>query len=296
MAVRRRSKEMGETKGLIETTPHEQAEDLAGRIRSVLHTTTFGQQMIVLPRTGSTNDVARELAGQGAREGTIVLAEEQTAGRGRLQRRWLAPPGTCLLLSILFRPRLPLDQAQWLTALCAMAAADAIETVAGLHVGLKWPNDLIVRQSALQTLSGVGRKLAGVLTETGVMGNRLDYLIVGIGINVNVPTDALATLSPEATSILAETGRTTDRATLLATLLLNVEERYRRLYTGEHPRAEWTRRLVTVGQSVCATSGAVAIQGIAEAVDETGALLIRTAEGQVHRLVAGDATLSTQGT
>ncbi len=287
---------------MIETIPHDpvKVKELADRIRSMLHTTTFGHRLIALPRTGSTNDVARELAGQGAREGTVVLAEEQTAGRGRLQRRWLAPPGACLLFSILFRPRMPLDRAQWLTALCAMAAADAIEAVAGLPVGLKWPNDLIVRQPAHQTtprpLAGPWRKLAGVLTETGLMGSRLEYVIVGIGINVNVPGEALTALSPQATSILAETGRPTDRAVLLSTLLLGVETRYRRLCAGEHPRAEWTRRLVTLGQSVCATDGPLTVRGIAEAVDETGALLIRTAEGGVHRLVAGDATLSAENT
>ena len=114
-------------------------------IQSALTTQVFGRELAVLPRTGSTNDVAKDLAAHGAPEGTVVVADEQTAGRGRLARRWLAPPRTCLLCSLLFRPDLPPIQAQRLTMLCSLAAADAIEQVAGLYVHLKWPNDLVAK-------------------------------------------------------------------------------------------------------------------------------------------------------
>lgn len=242
-------------------------------------------RVLSLPRTGSTNDLLKELAAAGAPEGTVVTADEQTAGRGRFDRRWLAPPGTCLLLSILFRPALPASQISYLTMLTSLAAADAIEALTGLKVALKWPNDLIV------PAPDRWRKLAGVLTETSFTGQEVAYVVVGIGINVNVPTTALAELAPDATSILAETGRETNRAALLQHLLAGVERRYARLRAGETPCAEWASRLATLGQRVQADVGSERYSGIAEAVDEDGALLLRASDGKMHRLLAGDVTL-----
>lgn len=259
-------------------------EDYA-QLDAWLSTRTFGRERMLLPRTGSTNAVAQDLAAEGAPEGLVVVADEQTAGRGRMGRRWVAPPGTCLLASILFRPELTVAQAQQLTMLCSMAAADAVEAVGGLTVSLKWPNDLVVGAS-------VWRKLAGVLTETGVVGERLEYAVVGIGINVNVPAPDLSRLAPDATSILAETGRAVDRGRLLATLLADVEARYRRLRAGESPHHEWAARLATLGRRVQVTTSRDRFVGLAEGVTPEGALRVRTADGQVHALAAGDVTLS----
>jgi BirA family biotin operon repressor/biotin-[acetyl-CoA-carboxylase] ligase len=297
----------------------------ASKIQAQLTTRIFGRNLIVLPQTSSTSDVAKERAVAGVPEGAVVLADEQTAGRGRMGRRWSAPPGTCLLCSILFRPDLPPAQAQRLTMVCALATADAVEDVAGLRVWLKWPNDLIVKtkdqspkaKGQRSRAKGQGpraeaqgwRKLAGVLTETSVVGSqgpdlkaqgsksesagwRLEYVIVGIGINVNVAPQDLAGLAPDATSILAETGREVDRAALLATLLAGVEARYARLQAGEDLHAEWAARLATLGQHVEVATSEGRIVGLAEAVDEDGALLLRTSDGVLHRLVAGDVTLA----
>jgi BirA family biotin operon repressor/biotin-[acetyl-CoA-carboxylase] ligase len=295
----------------------------ASRIQSQLATRIFGRNLTVLPQTGSTNDVAKEQAVQGAPEGAVVLADEQTAGRGRMGRHWLALPGTCLLCSILFRPDLPPTQAQRLTMLCALATADAVEGVAGLRVWLKWPNDLVVRAQGPKPKAQGWRKLAGVLTETSVVesqrpkakgqsprvksqipkakgqgpkaghaGWRLEYIVVGIGVNVNVAPRDVADLAPGATSILAETGREVDRVALLATLLAGVEMRYARLQAGESPHTEWAARLATLGQRVQAVICGEKVTGVAEAVDEDGALLLRTSDGALHRLTAGDVTLS----
>ncbi len=266
------------------------------RVEAHLNTARWGRNLILLERTGSTNDAAKEAALQGAPEGTVVVAEAQTAGRGRLGRRWVAPPGTCLLCSLLFRPALPLSRANWLTMITSMAAADAIWKQTGLQVSLKWPNDLIVFDPASPGRSPAWRKLAGVLTETGVKGKRLDFVIVGIGINVNVPPDLLPGLAPNATSILAETGEEADREVLLATFLHQVERRYKAIQAGESPHREWAARLATVGQRVRVSTPAGPLTGIAEGVDEDGALLLRTADGQVHRLLAGDVTLERAGT
>ncbi len=262
------------------------------QIEEALKPMTLWQRVIYLPTTGSTNDVAKSLAAQGAPEGIVVVADEQTAGRGRMGRCWWAPPGTCLLCSILFRPDLPPIQAQRLTMLCSLAAANAIRKVAGLQVALKWPNDLVVKSQISSLKSQDWRKLAGILTETGVLGGRLEFVVVGIGINVNVEPEVLPTLAPGATSILAETGREVDRATLLAALLAEVEVRYARLRAGESPHAEWAARLATLGQSVeVITSGGI-LAGVAEAVDEDGALLLRTPDRVLHRLLTGDVTLA----
>ena len=253
----------------------------AALVRARLPETTWVAGPVVLPRVGSTNDEAKRLAAQGAVEGTVVVAEEQSAGRGRLGRRWVAPPGTCLLCSILFRPALRLSETVQLTMLCALAAADALQEVAGLHAALKWPNDLLV----------AGRKLAGLLSESGVTGERVDYVVVGMGINVNVPPQELGRLDSRATSVLAETGRRVERNLLLASLLTGVEERYYQLQAGHSPHAEWAARLATLGRTVTVTAAGGQISGTAEAVDEDGALLVRTPDGTLHRLLAGDVTL-----
>jgi BirA family biotin operon repressor/biotin-[acetyl-CoA-carboxylase] ligase len=267
-------------------------------IQATLTTRVFGRELVYLPRTGSTNDVAKDLAAQGAPEGTVVLADEQMAGRGRMGRRWLAPPGTCLLCSILFRPHLPPTQAQRLTMLCSLAAADAVEQVAGLRVSVKWPNDLVVKsqipnlQSPISNLqSQAWPKLAGVLTETGVIGDRLDFVVVGIGINVNVEPDLLPSLATDATSVLAEVGRRVDRGALLVALLAGVERRYEALRAGASPHREWAARLATLGRPVAVTTSEGVLTGVAESVDEDGALLLRTPDGALRRLLAGDVTL-----
>ncbi len=255
------------------------------KIQTTLTTHTFGRNLVILPRTHSTNDVAKDLATQDAPEGTVVLADEQTSGRGRLGRRWSAPAGACLLCSVLFRPALLPTQAFWLTMLCALAAADAVQQVAGLRASLKWPNDLIVGSTGW-------KKLAGVLTENGVTGERLSFVVVGIGVNVNVAPHDLPGLAPDATSILAQTGQETNRAALLAALLEGVEARYARLRTGTNPRAEWAARLATLGQRVDATTPGGTLTGVAETVDADGALLVRTPDGALHRFLAGDVTLA----
>ncbi len=240
----------------------------------------FGNRLFWLPTATSTNDVVRDLARQGAPEGTVVVADYQTAGRGRMGRRWVAPPGACLLCSLLFRPY-P-DHVRDLPVLCALAAADAVEIVAEIPVSLKWPNDLVV-------VRGEGwRKLGGLLAETEASGGGVEFVVVGIGINVNVPPDFLPDLSPEATSILAETGRETDRERLLGVLLERVDLRYEQLRAGQRPLAEWAARLATLGRKVRLVTGEGEWRGVAEAVDEDGALLLRTPDGALRRVLVGD--------
>lgn len=246
-----------------------------------LTTVTVGRHLIYLPQTGSTNEVAKQLASQGAPEGTLVIAEEQTVGKGRLGRRWLAPAGTSLLLSLIFYPHLPSTHVGTLTMICGLAVLDALQETAGLAGSLKWPNDILLNEC----------KAGGILTELAVQGERIKYAIVGLGLNVNLQPADVSGLPSDATSVSEAAGHAVNRSDLLLSLLAHIERRYLALQHGHRPHREWASRLSTLGQQIVAETSEGTIVGLAQDVDETGALLILTPEGNTVRLLAGDVTL-----
>ena len=253
----------------------------AERIRAGLTTRFVGQNLVYLPETGSTNDVARRLAAEGAPDGTLVLTDHQTSGRGRLDRRWEAPPGSSLLLSLLFRPSLAPQQLQRLTMICGLGVVDAVEATTGLQVGLKWPNDVVQD----------GAKLGGILTEVGLEGAQVAYAVVGIGLNVNLdPTRLPGTLLLPATSLSHLLGREVDRIELLRALLEAIERRYLVLQAGATPQAEWAERLITLGHRVRVSLDDRLLEGVAEGVTADGALLVRLADGRLETILAGDVS------
>jgi len=277
---------------------HEADTLSAAAIREGLPTCTIGQHVVYYETIDSTNRVAKELGRAGAPEGTLVIAEAQTSGRGRLNRQWLAPPGSSLLMSLLFRPTMAPLQAARLTMVCSLAVADAIEATTPLHAALKWPNDILLGD----------KKAGGILTELGLRDERLEFVVVGIGLNVNVafcqeapayPPDAapdtsqasLGALAEQSTSILQEVGRAMPRLPLLRHFLAQVERRYLALRAGWLPNQEWSRRLATLGQVVTVAAPDGALTGLAEGVDADGALLIRLADCSVVRVLAGDVTI-----
>ncbi len=248
-------------------------------IRDGLCTRFVGQRIVYRTVVPSTNTLAVELAKQGAPEGTLVLAEEQTAGRGRLGRSWLAPRGSSLLMSLIFRPQLPITKVPQLTMICGLAMRQAIRDTTGLPAQLKWPNDVMIR----------GRKTGGVLTETCILGDRLQYAVVGIGLNVNLAPEAL--LAPlAATSIAHELGRSEPRLPLLHKLIYQVEVRYLDLCAGVSPVKDWSIALETLGQRIRLNTAQGSCEGLATAVDEQGALLLRLDDGQTRRVLAGEIT------
>jgi len=253
-------------------------------IQAGLTTEFIGRNVVYRPAVTSTNDLARALAAQGAPAGTLVLAEEQTAGRGRLGRTWLAPRGTSLLFSLIFRPALLPAQAFRLAMLCSLAAARAIEAVTNLPIHLKWPNDLVLR----------GKKLGGVLSESSLTGERLDFVVVGLGLNVNLDVSTLPEIAATATSLSAALGRPVARLPLLQRILQEIETGYQEVIQGEALRAAWAARLVTLGRIV-RVSGGTADEGLAEGVDADGALLLRRADGTLARITVGDVTLRPTG-
>ncbi len=240
----------------------------------------FGHVIDYRPQVGSTNDVASELAAGGAPEGTVVITDEQIRGRGRLARHWVSPPNTSLLMSVIFRPALPADQANRLLIACGLALAEACEAVAGVHVDVKWPNDLLIE----------GKKVAGILAESAIVGEDLDWVIVGMGLNVHqvfTPTDPL---SGRATSLHMETGKEHDRAILLAQVLARLNDWYTRIDQNALIAA-WRVRCPMLGQPIWVETPDGTLAGTAEDVDATGALWLRDSEGQRHRLTVGEATV-----
>lgn len=251
-------------------------------LQQALEGMLFGRNIQYHATIGSTNVEAHRLAREGAPEGTLVIADEQTAGRGRRGRSWLAPGGSSLLVSLLFRPYLPPGRSQYLTMVCALATLDAVTPLVSGRVDLKWPNDLT---------SGA-RKLAGILTEIVASGSRLDYVVVGIGLNLNWRPEALPELADIATSMSSLAGRPVPRLPVLVAMLEGVERRYAAVSAGEAPVEEWARRLGTIGQRVTVHTVNGPVSGVAESVDERGALVVRSEDGQAVRLMEGDVILA----
>ncbi len=253
------------------------------RIREVLDgvdTGSFGAKIHFFETIGSTNDEARRLAEAGAVEGTIVAADEQTVGRGRFDRVWEAPPGSGLLLSVIFRPALPPDQVQRLVMACGLAAAEACEALAGIRVDVKWPNDLQIG----------GRKMCGILPESAMIGSQFEWVVVGMGINVTQQFAAPNPLTGTATSLQMETGKPVDRARLLGEIMRRLNLWHSRIEDQTLVQA-WIARCVTLGRRVRIGLGDNVVEGTAEAIDETGALLIRDDASDLRRIAAGEATL-----
>ena len=223
-------------------------------------------------------DEAARLAETGEPAGTVVVAEEQTAGRGRAGRSWHAPRGTAILCSVLLRPSVPPDRLAVLPLVVGVGAAEAIEGVSGLPCRLKWPNDVWL---------GRDLKVAGILLTARSGPAGVDYAIVGIGINVNVP---LHSLPPGATSLLAEAGRPFDREFVLERLLERLDDEYWCFLTAGAARAigGWRQRAALLHEPVTVTVGGHERAGIMRGVAEDGALLLERRDGTVERIVAGD--------
>lgn len=238
-----------------------------------LRTKVLGREVHFAPQTGSTNEDARRLAQAGAPSGTLVVTEEQLAGRGRRGRRWLAPPGTSLLFSLLFRP-----EERWteLGMAAALGARQGIEAVSGLEVGLKWPNDLLVN----------GRKVGGVLVEAGTHPN---WCIVGTGININWDPRVLPELVG-ASSLSVEAGRPLDRLPLLATILEAIEGWYER-WRAVSILPEWRRHLETLGREVTVLQEGESWSGRAVDLDESGGLVVERPDGRRTTVLAGEVSL-----
>lgn len=245
----------------------------------------FARRLHWLTTTGSTNDVAARLAELGAEEGTAVIAEAQTAGRGRHGRAWFSPPGAGLYVSVILRPSSehPLSSRENPVALLTLgsgvAVAEGIHAVTGLPVEIKWPNDVMIGR----------RKLAGILAEGPAHGGSLPFIILGFGVNLQ-PAAYPPELAARVTSIEAETDRRVDRAVVLAEVLAATAERYADLRAGKFDAilSAWRRLAPSLPSASVEweVSGGV-WRGHAEGIDEQGALLVRVGE-RLERVIAGE--------
>lgn len=253
-------------------------------IMAGLNTRFIGGRIRYVATATSTNDLARAMAREGASEGAVVVAEEQTRGKGRMGRRWECPAGAGLLFSLILRPDLRPPEAPVLTLVAAVAAARGIEVVTGLKPGIKWPNDLLI----------AGRKVCGILTEMAGEMDRVDFVVLGIGINVNMGRRPLPKgLAAETTSLDLEVGKRLDRAAILRAVLQEMETWYSRfLEEGAGPViSEWKVRSATLGNRVSVIGPRESFEGVAADIDADGALLVRADDGRLRRVLSGDVSI-----
>jgi BirA family biotin operon repressor/biotin-[acetyl-CoA-carboxylase] ligase len=258
-------------------------------LRACLNTRFIGRELRYWPEVDSTNAMALRLAAEWAVEGTVVVAEAQSKGRGRAGKPWYSPAGLNLYLSVILRPAVQVQKAALLTLISSLAIADAIDAEGG-QAQVKWPNDVLL----------AGRKVAGVLAELRSLGARVETLVLGIGVNVNVSQDsldqALGKTAWGATSLKEVLGREIDRMAFAATLLESLERRYDRFRASEGKASvqEWRARSC-LGQRARIIDGGRSIEGITEDIDEAGCLLVRLDDGSLLRISEGELLPLTQG-
>ncbi|MFQ5904417.1 MAG: biotin--[acetyl-CoA-carboxylase] ligase, partial [Candidatus Binatia bacterium] len=253
------------------------------RIRNALSTEVIGREIVYLPVIDSTNLLAKKLAAEGRPEGTLVLAEDQTQGRGRMGRSWVSPAGENLLFSLILRPALQPVEVFRLTILSSWATAKAIASLLPLTPQIKWPNDILIND----------RKAGGILIEFAAEQDRVAFVVVGIGLNVNFDPCTHPELAEIATSLAKEEGRKVDRLALLVALLQGLDQGYRLLKEQRFLSIweEWQSLLMILGRRVRIISGEEIEEGSVEGVDENGALILTDLQGRRKRIYTGDISL-----
>ncbi len=254
-------------------------------LKSLQRGKLIGRDILFFPEIDSTNREARDRAREGAREGTVVLADFQSRGRGRLGRVWESPSGANVYLSVILRPPIPPPAAPQITLLAGVSAARALSRVSGLECRIKWPNDIFLR----------GKKMAGILAEMEGEGSTVGFIILGLGVNVNWrKEDFPLDLKDTATSLQAERGEEISRAAAAAGFFRELEEEYSSFLRegfSARLRDEWNRLSWVNGKQVTLQSSGGTISGRALGLDTDGALLVLDGEGNTRRFVAGDVSL-----
>lgn len=249
-----------------------------------LNVRRLGREIICLDEAVSTNAVAFRLAEDGAVEGCTVIADCQTSGKGRLGRVWVSPPGVNLYCSVIVRPPLQPMAAPQLTFLSVVAVARTIEQVTGLSPRIKWPNDILLS----------GKKVAGLLNEMSAETDKVNFVVLGIGVNLNMRADQFPPeLRHPATSTLIETGKGVSRVVFARRLLQELDSIYSLfLEEGYAPvRREWLERSRLAGEQVTVTDNGTIQSGVVTGIDEYGALLLKSPSGAIIQILSGDVTI-----
>jgi len=256
---------------------------LPNEIREGLDTKVLGKEDIVyFEETDSTNTRAKESAVKGAPEGTLIISEKQTMGRGRKARKWFSPSQEGIYISIILRPTIPPHEAPKITLLTAVAVAETLLSLTTLKINIKWPNDILVN----------GKKIAGILTEISTEPDAIDYVVVGLGLNVNTPgfPDDIKEI---ATSLFIETGEYFSRGRVIREYL-QWHEKYYEIFkkVGFEPVIKRWRELANIiGHRIMVEMMNEKYAGEVEDVDKDGVLILKDDRGTLHRIISGDVTL-----
>ncbi len=276
---------------LIESSPKKgylfrESPDLlfVEEIRQGLKTRWLGKGHIAYyTETDSTNIRARELAMAGSAEGTIVIAETQTAGKGRRGRTWFSPSAKGIYISIIMRPAIPPSETPKLVLLSSVTVAELLRSRTSLKTEIKWPNDVLVN----------GKKIAGILLEVGTEMDAVDYSIVGLGLNVNIPFGSFPdNIKDSATSLLVESGKQSSRVKLVQDYLMMFENDYEQFMSGRSDDivARWKELADIMGRQITVDLSGRTYSGTVTDVDDNGALIITDPTGTTHRIFSGDVT------
>jgi BirA family biotin operon repressor/biotin-[acetyl-CoA-carboxylase] ligase len=241
----------------------------------------LGHTLYVYDEVESTQVIAQKLAREGAPSGTLVVADQQTAGKGRMGRKWHSQAGTGIWMSLILRPDIPLASTPQLTLLSSIAILKGIMNETNLDIGIKWPNDLLIE----------GKKIAGILTELSAETDRVNHVIIGVGINVNqVEDDYPEEIRGIATSLAIKAGQVVNRNNLIIQITKEWEDLYE-LYIkhGFSPiKTLWEAYALSIGRTVVARTLRGQYEGIALGITEEGVLLLEDAEGTIHKIYSAD--------
>ena len=254
---------------------------LAADLKQNLDVRLIGRSILTFKEIDSTNTRARQLGHDGAEEGTVVIADRQLSGRGRMGRNWVSPAGVNLYCSILLRPQIPVQQAPQLTFLSAVSVAETLHEFCGLSAGVKWPNDVLVN----------GFKIAGLLNEMDAETELIRFVVLGMGINLNISAEQLPErqLYP-ATSVALLTGQPVDRLGFARALLQRFDGYYQEfLAQGFVPiRKRWEALCGILNQRVRVEQGTLTLEGTVVGLDSDGALRVQSEDGNIQRILTGD--------
>ena len=256
----------------------------ASEIKRALNTKVIGREILIFDEVNSTNDIAMEMGAKGREEGLVVIAESQSHGKGRLGRTWISPKGVNLYLSILLRPDFSPLQASALTMMASVAAAEAITETTGLRAVIKWPNDILIEQ----------KKVSGILTEMNAEEEKINYVVIGIGININMKKeDFPGNLRMPATSLMEYIGKKVERTKILCSLLESLDSTHEDLRNrGIMPLIiKWRSLCSTINKRIKVTLPGEVISGVAEDITPEGGLVVRIGEESTKTIYAGDITI-----
>ncbi len=243
-----------------------------------LTTRLIGKPLYYYESVSSTMDVARQLVRDGVPEGTVVVTSEQKAGRGRLRRTWISPPGV-VAMSVILRPTLSI--LPQLIMIASLAVVGAIKENLRLNTRVKWPNDVLIN----------GKKVCGILIESEVKGSMVNFSSIGIGINVDFDPSKYPDIMQAATSLSHECGHDLNKDDVVCAVLQKFDELYLRVTSGGSVYEDWRDAMGVVGQWIRVKAGEAVIEGSVEAVTEGGNLILRRADGSSYEVVVGDVTV-----